>query len=120
MTKRRWRALLLAAAVAGGFALASCTPEEIAIDAIVQNFPGSIAGQAVNVARCESSLDPGAVSPGGGNFGLFQINSVHQGLVQSMGYSWNDILNPYINADVAREIYDEAGGWGPWACAWAA
>jgi len=119
MTKRL-RALLLAAVVVGGFALASCTPEEISIHAILTNFQGDLGGQAVNVARCESSLNPGAISPGGGNYGLFQINTVHRSLVASMGYTWDELLNPYVNADVARAIYDQAGGWSPWACAWAA
>lgn len=117
---KRLKGLLLAGVVAGGFALASCTPEEVALDAIITNFPGNLAGQAVNVARCESGLNMNAVSSGGGNWGLFQINVVHRGLVESMGYSWGDILNPYINADVARAVYDQAGGWSPWGCSWAA
>lgn len=83
-------------------------------DAIAAYF-GDVYDKAVRVARCESGLDPGAVSPGGGNWGLFQINTVHRGMVESMGYSWDQILDPYVNADVARHIYDSSG-WGPWGC----
>jgi hypothetical protein len=69
--------------------------------------------KAVRVATCESGLDPRAVSPGGGNHGLFQINTVHRSRVASMGYSWSDIYDPYVNARVARTIYNERG-WAPW------
>jgi hypothetical protein len=84
-------------------------------DAIATYF-GDVYSQAIGVARCESSLDPGAVSRGGGNWGLFQVNSVHRARVEAMGYSWDQILDPYVNAAVARGIYDDAGGWGPWGC----
>jgi hypothetical protein len=36
-----------------------------------------------------------------------------------MGYRWDQILDPNVNAAVARAIYDEQG-WRPWACRWAA
>ncbi|MBI2709743.1 MAG: transglycosylase SLT domain-containing protein [Actinobacteria bacterium] len=84
-------------------------------DAIRQNFPEQY-DKAVRVASCESGLNPRAVSPGGANWGLFQINSVHKGLVASMGYSWDKILDPYVNARVARQIYNSSGGWRPWSC----
>lgn len=84
-------------------------------DAIATYF-GDVYDQAVGVARCESGLDPNAVSRGGANWGLFQINTVHQQRVADMGYSWDQILDPYVNAAVARSIYDDAGGWGPWGC----
>ncbi len=85
------------------------------LDAINQYF-GDVYNQAVGVARCESGLDPNAVSSGGYNWGLFQINIVHKSRVEAMGYSWDQILDPYVNAAVARSIYDDAGGWGPWGC----
>jgi len=85
------------------------------LDAINQYF-GDVYDQAVAVARCESGLDPNAVSSGGYNWGLFQINVVHKSRVEAMGYSWDQILDPYVNAAVARSIYDDAGGWGPWGC----
>jgi len=87
-------------------------------DAIATYF-GDVYDKAIRVARCESGLNPSAVSAGGGNWGLFQINKVHQALVESMGYSWDQILDPYVNAAVARHIYDGAGGWSPWGCRYA-
>ena len=83
-------------------------------DAIRREFPEQ-AAKAERVARCESGLRPNAVSPGGGNWGLFQINTVHRKLVASMGYSWDQILDPYVNAKVARRLYNSSG-WQPWAC----
>jgi hypothetical protein len=95
--------------------LSSCaTSGDPSRDAIRREFPEQYA-KAERVAKCESGLRANAVSPGGGNWGLFQINSVHRGLVASMGYSWNQILDPYVNAKVARHIYNQ-GGWQPWGC----
>lgn len=87
-------------------------------EAIAMYF-GDVYQQAWNVSGCESGHDPSAVSPGGGNWGLFQINVVHKRRVANMGYSWDQILDPFVNAAVARAIYDEQG-WGPWTCRWAA
>jgi soluble lytic murein transglycosylase-like protein len=103
------------AAVALVGSLAACSPKDRVHAAIDTHF-GDAEQQAIAIARCESSLNPKAVSPGGGNHGLFQINTVHRGLVNSMGYSWSQLMDPFVNADVARVIYDQAGGWGPWSC----
>ena len=85
--------------------------------AIKQYFPGDLQAKAVRVADCESDLNPKAVSPGGANHGLFQINTVHKATVERMGYSWNQIYDPYVNSKVARKIFDSAGGsWRPWGC----
>lgn len=89
-----------------------------AYDAVMQYFP-DVFNKAWAVSGCESQHDPNAISPGGGNWGLFQINTVHKKLVQSMGYSWSQILDPFVNADVARALYDGSGGWGPWTCRYA-
>ena len=93
----------------------ACTTQDTVRAAIQQSFPDQYS-KAVAVATCESGLNPNAISPGGGNWGLFQINTVHSSMVRSMGYSWDQILDPYVNSKVARRIYNDAGGWGPWAC----
>ena len=93
----------------------SASSGDAVLDAIATSF-GDVYDQAVAVARCESGLDPNAVSAGGYNWGLFQINVVHKSRVEAMGYSWDQITDPYVNAAVARSIYDDAGGWGPWGC----
>lgn len=83
---------------------------------IRQTFPET-PDKAVRVARCESTLNPGAVSPDGANWGLMQVNVVHKGLAARMGYSWGQMLQAGPNLAVARAVYDRAGGWGPWSCA---
>jgi hypothetical protein len=124
MTKRL-RAALLGAVFVGALGLTACDPRaqaetpSVAQDAISQAF-GPVADQAMGVANCESSLDPGAVSSGGGNYGLFQINSVHSGDFQTVtGRPWSDALDAYANAIYAKHLYDQEG-WRPWACRWAA
>ncbi len=113
--KRTMLALVCSIGLVGG--LTGCDDESIALDAVKQNFPSSQHAKAMDVIECESNFDPEAISPGGGNHGLFQINNVHKTMVANMGYSWNpDIYDPYINAKVARVLWNESG-WQPWTCA---
>lgn len=89
------------------------------VQAIIAEVFGPHASAATGVARCESGLNPGAISRGGGNWGLFQINKVHARRVANMGYAWEDLLDARVNSIVAKSIFDESG-WGPWACRHAA
>jgi hypothetical protein len=94
-------------------------PEPSSVEAIIEEIFGAHGPAATRVARCESGLNPGAVSRGGGNWGLFQINKVHRGRVEAMGYRWEDILDARVNTMVAYSIFSEQG-WGPWGCRHAA
>jgi len=109
---------LITAALALGLVLASsaCSGEQASMAAIKTAFPASQYNKAVAVATCESGLDPEAVSPGGGNWGLFQINRVHERTLRKMGYTWSQITDPVVNAKLARSIYDSSG-WKAWSCA---
>jgi Transglycosylase SLT domain len=83
--------------------------------AIAHWFP-DVYDQAVRVARCESGMNPNAVSSGGGNHGLFQINSVHRDAFTSVtGQPWSSIYDPYYNSQYARHLYNRQG-WSPWGC----
>lgn len=85
-------------------------------DIIARNFGGQTS-KAIAVARCESGLNPGAMSPGGGNHGLFQINNVHSGTFQSVtGAPWSARYDAETNTRFAKWLYNQSG-WGPWACA---
>jgi len=124
MTKRL-RAGLLGAVFVGALGLTACDPgaqantPSVAQDAITRAF-GPTSDQAMRVAQCESNLDPSAVSSGGGNWGLFQINTVHRDSFQSVtGHSWSDVLDPYLNSQFAAWLYQQQG-WSPWGCSWAA
>lgn len=66
--------------------------------------------EALSVARCESALDPNAYNAG--NYGVFQINSVHAAKV---GGNLQALFDPVVNVDVAYRIWLDQG-WGPWAC----
>ena len=98
---------------------AAPTPDPGSVEAIIHEIFGPAGDQAVRVARCESGLNPGAISRGGGNWGLFQINTVHRHRVQRMGYQWEDMLDARANAVVAYSIFQEQG-WSPWGCRHAA
>lgn len=90
-------------------------------EAVRHWFPDNF-DSAWRVSGCESEHDPSAVSAGGGNRGLFQINYVHADAFEAVtGLPYHDgSLDAWANAQYARHLYDEAGGWGPWACRWAA
>jgi hypothetical protein len=124
MTKRL-RAALLGVVLVGALGLSACDTNaqadtSVAQDAITQAF-GPIADQAMGVAQCESNLDPNAVSSGGGNWGLFQINTVHKNSFEEVtGHPWSEVLDPYLNSNFAAWLYNQSSGWGPWACKWAA
>jgi hypothetical protein len=90
-------------------------PEPGSVEAIIIEVFGPDAPSAIGVARCESHLNPAAISRGGGNWGLFQINRAHRGRVEAMGYRWEDLLDARVNALVAKSIFDEQG-WRPWGC----
>ena len=113
------KSTLLTAALALGLLVASSACEATTVapkDAIKQAFPASQYTKAVAVAKCESGLNPKAVSPGGANWGLFQINKVHEKTLNAMGYKWSQITDPVVNSKIARKIYDSSG-WRAWSCA---
>lgn len=86
-------------------------------EAIAHWFPNR-EGQALDVARCESSLNPRAVNHSGGWHGLFQIaKRYHESNFERVtGVSWSSgIYTAYYNAEYARHLYGSQG-WGPWGC----
>jgi hypothetical protein len=90
------------------------TPDEVKL-IITEVFGPADGPAAIRVAHCESRLNPKAISRGGGNWGLFQLNTVHRKRVESMGYKWEDVLDPWVNARIAKQMFD-GSGWRPWAC----
>jgi hypothetical protein len=68
---------------------------------------------AVEVARCESSLDPSRIGDthmAKHSYGLFQINQTwHK-------YDKEILLNAEENIKIARTIYDSTGNWDRWTC----
>lgn len=87
------------------------------VEGIIQRYFGPNTSKALAVARCESGLNPAAMSPGGGNHGLFQINNVHSGTFESVtGVPWSGRYDAEANTRFAKWLFDQSG-WGPWACA---
>lgn len=63
----------------------------------------------VEVARCESNLDPKADRKGIDG-GLFQINQIHSRELEKLGLDRYDL---HDNLAYARKLYDQSG-LGPW------
>ena len=135
MSPRRRRPLvafvLVTLAVLGGGALdAGAAPagrrhappprEGHPVDEAIERYftAGGLLQQARDIAWCESTFDPAARSPGGGNHGLFQINNVHaRQFTRVTGLPWAEYrYDPDANAHYARWLYDTEG-WDPWGCA---
>lgn len=75
-------------------------------------FPDDIEEHALFIAHRESRFDPYAH-----NFcctGLFQIyGAVHEQLINSLGFSVDQLTDPLVNSVVALAIYQRSG-WAPW------
>ena len=75
-------------------------------------FPDDIEEHALFIAHRESRFDPNAR-----NFcctGLFQIyGAVHAKLINSLGFSVDQLTDPLVNSVVAYAIYQRSG-WAPW------
>lgn len=94
---------------------AAPAPTGSVADAIRAWFP-DVFDQAYSVAECESSLNPSAVSSGGGNHGLFQINNTHRSSFEAVtGQPWSQVYSAYYNSQFARYLYNQSG-WRPWSC----
>ena len=91
------------------------SPKNEIINYIRKTFPNQ-KELAVAIARAESNLNTNAHGDKNntlavkGSHGIFQINiAVHTTLIGDRDVNdWKD------NIDIAREIYDQAGGWTPW------
>lgn len=108
--------LVMLAVVAGASACAQPASVDPVHDAIHQSFGDNPAMEqhALMIAQRESGLNPGAVNYNGGYYGLFQLSRYwHEQLANSMGYQWSQITDPYVNARVARALYNQTG-WSPW------
>lgn len=99
----RFAALLLLLVLAAG-----CTVEQQVRWAFAhEGAPPVVQDQAVDVAHCESRLNPAARN--GRHLGLFQLRWDYH------GEPWADPFNPVANAMIAARLQAEQG-WRPWAC----
>ena len=71
---------------------------------------------ALDVAKCESNLDPTAVNPSGLHGGLFQhAISAWDSRASGAGWEGASIFDPEANAAVSAWLV-EIDGWGHWTC----
>ncbi len=82
----------------------------------IWRFPDSEKDNARCVAHYESTGNERAVSAGGGNWGLFQINAIHRRDFERVtGRSWDPwVLDAGINGSYAAVLW-EREGWRPWS-----
>jgi Lysozyme like domain len=84
-------------------------------DAIRVAFPATEWNRACTTADGESGFNPAARNRC--CLGLFQINaSSHRTKLAAHGWTESDLFDPYVNASIARELFD-ASGWAPWQAA---
>ena len=100
------------------------TPQEIGTTLQDAGWPSHVIPTMIAVARAESGGDAGIDTVKSGldpnrrneySVGLLQVNyGVHKDLVQSMGYTEQDLRDPLKNAKVALRIYQMQGlgAWG--------
>lgn len=79
---------------------------------IIATF-GSEGNRAIQVAKCESGLNPAARS--GQYMGLFQLGNYHRARAARLGFTWDQMLQAGPNIAVAYDLWQEQG-WGPWSC----
>src|SRR5699024_4592368 len=97
---------------------AACMPEDP--HGAVDHWWGDLAPCAGRIVQRESGWNPDAVSPGGGNIGLFQLNATHATWIRNeLGYTWEQLKEPPKNARAAKVLYNKAqaqygDGWQPW------
>lgn len=83
------------------------------IPALIDSVFGAYGPAAINVARCESGLNPGAYNPSGAS-GLFQIMP---GTFAGTSEAGQSIFNAQASALAAHEIFVRDGySWREWTC----
>lgn len=98
------------------FALSACTPE-----AIIREVFGAEGDRAVRIAKCESQLNPDAVSSTN-DHGIMQINrptwnkpNHPDPVAQFIGQNWHNVYDARTNAEMALKIR-QTYGWQMWSC----
>lgn len=81
---------------------------------IYQVFGSAYGPGAVNVAMCESTMNPNAYNSVLGASGLFQIIP---STFASTSYAGQSVFDPMVNIEAAHEIFARDGySWSEWSC----
>lgn len=84
------------------------------LDAPCIKMPEAMLRDAYVVLQCESGHNPRAVSKTD-DWGLWQINRIHEARARRLGFAWEQMLEPGPNTAVAISIWEEQG-FSPWSC----
>lgn len=104
----------------GGIYAGEATPEELrqlppeGIENYIRWKFGKDAEMALKIAYCESRFHSNSIG-GVGERGLFQIHPIHTRRIEKLGWTFDDMFNPYRNTDLAYILFKEQG-WEPWSC----
>lgn len=83
------------------------------VEALIREIFGADAERALRIARCESGLNPKAVSRAGA-VGVFQVMpQYHSWRIAKVGGT--SLFDARTNVLVAKHIFDSSG-WTPWVC----
>ena len=84
-------------------------------DTIRKVFGAELAPEAIEVAICESDLNPNAVSKTN-DHGLFQINIINvDQWTEVTGQPWSAVYDPVWNTRFTKKMWEKYG-WEPWVC----
>jgi hypothetical protein len=84
-------------------------------DIIRQVFGPELMPEAIEIAICESDLNPKAVSKTN-DHGLFQINIINRAQwTEVTGQPWDAVYDPVWNTRFTKAMWD-IHGWQPWVC----
>jgi len=97
-------------------ALSSVPSGQLGVMSAITQVFGEHAGEALQVARCESGLNPHAYNPSGAT-GLFQIIPSTWNGTPFQPYTWAKATNPWFNTQAAYSIFSRDGyRWQQWGC----
>lgn len=122
MFPRGTRTFLAATTACCALAAAPLVPQRAegspaSVEAIRSVWPAPHASVALQIARRESALQPGARGCGGTCYGLFQIAyPVHRHWLAGIGVTRaSQLLDPVVNARAAYHLFKITGAnWRPW------
>jgi hypothetical protein len=86
---------------------------EMTVEQYIKYVFGKQGSTAIKIAKAESGMRCDAVTNEPNktvSIGLFQINSVHY-----KKYKLTDVSSCRGNIDIAKQIYDDWGGWEAWS-----
>lgn len=93
-------------------------PSSAEVEQLIRDvFPDNVENKAIEVAKCESTLNPLAIgrnTNGSRDYGVFQFNS--GGTLQEYMSGPAEALDAEANINAALELYNDRG-WQPWVCA---